>query len=193
MKPLNFDVIKQSVINKGYIWEFNKPMIIGIRTATNLPNVFDDYIVLCQEFKNKYLKGWMATTEAGLYWLNNPMNVKGTGVLVPNQYRNCWKIGTHGKGLNAHEALVQIAPVEVYRDSDKDNIAEKTNIVDKGIFGINIHSTGKTSWIAPKVDKWSAGCQVFPNYDSFKEFMKELKDSKFTVFSYILLEEKDIV
>ncbi len=193
MKPLNFDVIKQSVISKGYIWEFNKPMIIGIRTATNLPNVFDDYIVLCQESKNKYFKGWMATTEAGLYWLNNPMNVKGTGVLIPNQYRNCWKIGTHGKGLNAHEALVQIAPVEVYRDSDRDNIAEKTNIKDKGLFGINIHSTGKTSWVAPKIDKWSAGCQVFPNYDSFKEFMKELKESKFTVFSYVLLEEKDII
>lgn len=194
MKQLSFDIIKNSVITKGYKWFTDKPMIIGIRTTNDIPNVFNDYIILCIENKDKFFKGWMATTEPGTYWLQNPMNIKGTGVLVPNQYFDCWGLGQHGSGLNKHEALIQIRPITLYRDNNKDN---KINIdpknIQTGLFGINIHSTGKSNWIASKIDKWSAGCQVFANYDAFKEFIKILKATNQKSYTYTLLEEKDIV
>lgn len=194
MKQLDFETIKRSVIAKKYSWFSDKPMIVGIRTSTHLPDVFDDFIVLCQESKNKYFKGWMATTEPGIYWLNNPMNIKGAGILKPSQYLNCWSFGKHGSGLNNHKALVQVRPITLYRDNNKDSkIDVDPTKIDTGLFGINIHSTGKDNWIAPKINKWSAGCQVFPNYVAFKEFVKELEDSKQSTFSYTLLEENDII
>jgi hypothetical protein len=194
MKQLDFETIKKSVIAKKYTWFTDKPMIVGIRTTTSLPDVFNDYIVLCQESKDKYFKGWMATTEPGVYWLNKPMNVKGTGILVPNQYYNCWGFGKHGSGLNNHKALVQIRPITLYRDSNKDSKVDlDPKKLDTGLFGVNIHSTGKSNWIAPRIDKWSAGCQVFPNYDGFKEFISQLEKSNQTSFTYTLLEEKDII
>lgn len=194
MKPLSFDSVKAAVLRKGYKWFIDKPMIIGIRTESNLPDVFDDYVVLCQESKNKYFKGWMATTEPGVYWLNNPMNIQGTGILKSNQYLHCWSFGNHGSGLNRHKALVQVRPIALYRDNNKDSkIDIDPSKVNTGLFGVNIHSTGKDNWIAPKINKWSAGCQVFPNYNAFKQFIKELENSKETVFSYTLLEEKDLI
>lgn len=193
MKQLSYDTIKQSVLKKGYFWREDIPMIVGIRTNNNLPNVFNDYIVLCIGNKNKFFKGWMGTTEPGTYWLEKPMNNLGTAVLQPNQYVNCWRIGYHGSGLNKHEALVQCNSITVYRDNNKDLIPEKTQRLTKGLFGINIHSTGILNWIAKNIDKWSAGCQVFASYNSFKEFMFLLKESKETFFSYTLLEENDIL
>ena len=129
------------------------------------------------------------TTDPGLYWRENPMNLKGTAVLKEGQYRGMWKIGKHqGK----YEALKQVKPCTVLRDANKDGKIDFTGEEDTGLFGINHHRAGSHS---TRVDKWSAGCQVQPNrtlYDIemalFKASAKEWGNS----FTYTLIHERDL-
>jgi hypothetical protein len=119
------------------------------------------------------------------------MNVKGTAILCPGQYRSAYKIDKHrGK----YEALCQRgAPLTVWRDADRDSMHDmEDTTIDVGYFGINIHKAGRDS---PRVDKWSAGCQVFKNDGDFAEFMTTAhaaRDRFGNSFTYTLLEEKDL-
>ena len=64
--------------------------------------------------------------------------------------------------------------------------------IEEGMFGINIHKAGEAS----VVDGWSAGCQVLARGTDFRELMNivELSIPIYgDVFSYTLLEEKDLI
>lgn len=153
----------------GYVTFRKKPWDINI-IAVRIPgetNLFDDYlyVVYKDELERWHTKRWSVTTDPGRHWLMSPMNVEGTAILVPGQYRRSHRIGRH-KGK---PALVQVRPLKVYRDSNRDNVidTEPSTVVD-GIFGINIHRAGKRSTV---VEKWSAGCIVFSEDDEFEDFM----------------------
>ena len=179
MKQRTILELKESFKALGYVWpSFH---IIGVRSRENKPNSFDDLIYVIDKEK---VSCYPCTTDPGSYWLNHPMNVEGTAVLVPNQYIDTWAIGLHrGK----YKALRQLRDVSVYRDNDRDNIAEKGSI-QKGLFGINIHRANELS-TSVLVDKWSAGCQVISSPKDFKEFLSSCISSKLQMFTYTLLEE----
>lgn len=205
MKPLSFDSIKASVLKKGYRWYKDQPMIIGIRTESGLPNVFDDYFILCQEYKDRSFVGLMCTTEPGTFYLQKPMNVKGTAILVPGQYIDVWQLGIHGaSNKHPHEAFIQCGTFKVWRDNNKNSLADHIGpILNAGIGScINGHSTGIFKYIPAKIDNWSAACQVTQNYEAFKtKIIDEVKQSYLkgfnlpysTKYTYTLLEEKDLI
>lgn len=181
--------------SKGYVFfdkgEYNLN-IIGVRKSGNLiTNGFDDYIVVI--YKNK--RGWQkiyyrATTEPGSYYMYTVPNKIGTAIMVPGQYRGAYKIGKHqGK----YKALVQIKPVKVYRDANKDSYYDmEPETIQNGVFGINIHKAGNAS---KRIDKWSAGCQVIANDDNFRAFMQLCeKAAKIygDTFTYTLINEEDL-
>lgn len=181
--------------SKGYVFfdkgEYNLN-IIGIRKSGNLiTNGFDDYIVVI--YKNK--RGWQkiyyrATTEPGSYYMYTVPNKIGTAIMVPGQYRGAYKIGKHqGK----YKALVQVKPVKVYRDANKDSYYDmEPETIQNGVFGINIHKAGNAS---KRIDKWSAGCQVIANDDNFRAFMQLCeKAAKIygDTFTYTLINEEDL-
>ena len=193
--------IEQVMIRKGYrffkgVYNLN---IIGVRSKESVKqsNKFDDAIVICwgidserTGMHNKLI--FAATTDPGIKSLKVPMNVKGTAILVPGQYRGSHKIGLHqGK----YEALVQCAPVKVYRDANRDDILDvDKRTIDTGMFGINIHKAGLASVI---VDGWSAGCQVVAKTNEYEIFMDLCRKQKLAgygdKFTYTLLEEKDLI
>lgn len=163
--------------------------IIGIRNMDGRVNKFDD--ILLTIYRNTH-KRWLVdsyqiTTDPGLYWLKKPMNVNGTAILCPDQYRGVYKIDKHrGK----YDALCQRGgPLTVWRDSDRDSNHDMDDATkDTGYFGVNIHKAGRNS---TQVDKWSAGCQVFKNDGDYKEFMTTIKlarDRFGNSFTYSLLE-----
>ena len=189
-------IIRKVFQEKGYKFfengQFNLN-IVGIRSNNRQAGKFDDFIaVIYKNEKNEWvIRHWNATTDAGTYWLKKPMNIKGTALLVPNQFLKCWKIGLH-KGK--YDALVQKAPVSVYRDNNKDFILDYDSAnIDTGMFGINFHSI--TAMAESEVnDKWSAGCQVFANDNDHKIFMQLIRKSASIfgdTFSYTLLEQSD--
>jgi len=190
--------IKNALRNRKYIffdngdpWNVN---IVGIRGENPGTNAFDDFITMTyRNEKGEWIfHKWPATTDPGKYWLNHPLNTKGTAVLVPGQYRGSHMIGLH-KG---YEALVQKRPLKVYRDNNQDNVIDlDPKTVEEGIFGINIHRSNPFTE-SYYVDKWSAGCQVFKRVDDFLAFMSICRvaaESFGNSFTYTLIEEKDLL
>jgi hypothetical protein len=181
---------------KGYVFfEGRKPYdlnIVGVRSYNMRANKFDDNInVFYKNTKKDWeVRVYKITTDPGSYYLENPMKVAGTAIMVPGQYRSSHKIGTH----KTYEALVQRGknPIKIYRDSNKDEILDmSSDTVTEGWYGINIHKAGSNSKI---VHKWSAGCQVFKTSSDFKDFMTLVnRAAKYwgPTFTYTLLEEKD--
>jgi hypothetical protein len=178
--------------NKGYVL-YNKPYqlnIVGVRKDSTVPNKFDDLIYVFYkndkgDWEGKY---FTATTDPGTYYLKNPLSNLGTAILKEGQYVDSYAIGPH-KGQ--YDALVQVKPITVYRDYDRNAILDFNNgREEKGMFGVNIHKAGKDS---KDVDTWSAGCQVFQKSDDFNTFMnlarkhRELNGNKFT---YTLIDER---
>lgn len=196
IEDANFDIIFR---RKGYTYFTNglyNLNIIGIRANNNrkVTNTFDDAMVVT--YKNE--KGWQklmyaVTTDPGKYYMmKSQCNIKGTAILVPGQYRGCWKIGKHN---GQYTALVQTKPIKVYRDNNKDDIYDyDPNSIDNGLFGINIHRSNQyhTSKI---IDNWSAGCQVFANPTQFHSFIslcKKQEERYGNSFTYTLLMEEDL-
>jgi hypothetical protein len=192
------DIYEKTMKKKGYaffsdgIYNIN---IIGVRATNDVPNMFNDHIVLIyKDLDNKWItEQYAITTDPGQYWLNNPSRVTGTAILVPGQYRGIYKIDLHN---GRYEALCQRGgAVMVYRDSNRDEIYDRDpNTIEKGYFGINIHRASRKG-TSEEIDKWSAGCQVFQSGTDFEGFMKVIKMSaKYygNSFTYTLLNEEDL-
>lgn len=163
-------------------YEFPQFHLVGIRSKANKPNEFDDLIAV---INNNEINWYTCTTNPGTHWLQNLLNPKGAALLKTGQWKDSWQIGLHqGK----YEALTQCKSITVYRDKDKDNLAEETLTLDTGMFGINIHRAN-TSLVSKLIDKWSAGCQVLNDPKQFNELLNKCKQSKLKTFTYTLLNE----
>jgi hypothetical protein len=168
--------------------------IVGLRSKNVNSNTFDDEIHV---FYTKDDGKWNyhifpATTDPGTFWLSNPAYPQGTAILAQGQHLDAYQIGLHrGK----YEALVQVKPVTVIRDYDRDAILDFNNgTQETGNFGINVHraeSSGSTAFI----DQYSAGCQVFKDAEDFYAFMQLCKlHAKLygNRFSYTLIDFRSL-
>ena len=180
MRKYNIEELKQEFDRLGYKWlNFQ---VIGVRSKADEPNKFDDLIGLIEDNTITWFTG---TTNPGVHWLKNLLSSKGSAVLKPNQYIDTWKIALHqGK----YEALCQRKPVVVYRDANKNDKSEETNVIESGLFGINIHRANP-SVLSILNDKWSAGCQVINDPKDFTYLMNQCKKSGLKDFTYTLLRE----
>ena len=167
---------------KGFGYQWPTLHLIGVRSKANEKNKFDDYFYLVN---GPIMFRFTCTTNPGTHWLKNLMNPKGTAVLKPGQYVDSWKLGLHqGK----YEALVQAKPITVYRDNNKNDLAEENGKEDTGMFGINIHHANASA-ISSIIDKWSAGCQVLNDPKDFTSLLAACKKSGKSAFTYTLLRE----
>lgn len=144
--------------------------IISVRSVQTVSNSFDDrmYVLFKNDKNNWESYNYTITTDPGTYWLEHPMQVDGTGILKQGQYIDAYRIGLH-KGQ--YKALVQIKPVTVIRDYDRNAILDFNNGREStGLFGINIHRAS-IHGVTKTVGKWSAGCQVFEKNEDFIHFM----------------------
>ncbi|OCQ94511.1 peptidoglycan-binding protein [Nostoc sp. MBR 210] len=159
--------------------EYNIVYVEGIDGDWNLnsdtPNAFNDRRIVIEVVNGtpKIVDHWQATTEPGRYYTVNPMNPGGAARIKFGQYK-AWAVGLHGNA-ERHEALVQVAPVTVHRDFNKDfkRSGDKT---DTGLFYINQH----WGYDAPSNDikNASAGCLVGRMRQGHKEFMSIIKQDR---------------
>lgn len=165
--------------------------LVGIRTASIEENLFNDWLMLFYRYQDAWTYcAFPCTTDPGTYYRLNPLNVKGTAVLKPGQYRGAYMIGRH----RGYKALQQKGPVTVYRDANRDTKLDTEGMEQEtGVFAINIHRANayRTS---TEVGKWSAGCQVLQDPTHFAMLL-QLCDKAAEIhgnsFSYTLLEERD--
>ncbi|WP_254957862.1 MULTISPECIES: glycoside hydrolase family protein [unclassified Cyanobium] len=136
------------------------------------PNQFNDLrlVIDCAEARPKIIGKWEATTEPGSHYTNTPMNARGAARIRFGQYR-AWQVGQHGEN-DPHEALVQAAPVTVFRDANRD-FQRPGDSEDTGLFGINQH----WGYDLPRNDigRASAGCLVGRSREGHREFMRLVK------------------
>ncbi|MEM7104247.1 MAG: hypothetical protein AAF502_14005 [Bacteroidota bacterium] len=194
----SLEQIKDVLQKKGYeFFDGNKKYnlnIIGVRTDNNVPNSFDDNIYLIYRDDDLKMKvdNFPVTTDPGLHWLLHPLNVKGTAILVPGQYRGSHKIRKHqGK----YDAVCQQGNLTVWRDNNKDKILDFENAPTQtgSAFGINIHRSNPSTE-STVVHKWSAGCTVFKRVKDFLHLMRlayKARTLYSNSFTYTLLTEKD--
>lgn len=155
-------------------------MLVGVRSGADKPDAYDDKFYVITP---KSMFTFDCTTNSGTFYLMNLMNPKGTAVLrADRSYK--YKLGLH-KGK---EALVQAAPVEVYRDKNKDAKVDAAGPTEWGWFGINIHGASENA-VSKFISRWSAGCTVIPNPMDYKLFIEECKKSGQMIFNYTLLNE----
>ena len=181
--------------SKNYVI-YDKPYqlnIVGVRNAQTQPNKFDDSIfVFFKDDKNDWvIYEYPATTDAGTFYLLNPMSNLGTAMLKEGQYVNAYAQGYHN---GAYLALVQVKAVTTYRDYDRDALFDIfTKETTGSDYGINIHKAGANT---ADVDNWSAGCQVFQKSADFNEFMNmtsKHRDLYGNQFTYTLIDERAIM
>lgn len=133
--------------------------LFGIRNSNRKPDAWDDLVGFLRHLPHNRVQLCLfpATTDPGAIFFGKPINSNGTALLVPGQHKAMWTPGMH-KGK--HPALVQNAPVPVYRDNDKDfEFDLDKDTIETGMFGINGHAAYRDGLLT--VGPSSAGCQVF--------------------------------
>ncbi len=194
------DSIERAVKAAGHKWfdsqgdyELN---IVGVRNTTTgnaVTNRFDDFITLSYKVNGEWkFWSWPATTQPGDDYVVDPLVGKGVAILKPGQYLDSHKIRKHA---GSYDALGQNGRVSVYRDDNKNLLYDTVeSTVETGLFGINIHRSSP-SGTSSRVNKWSAGCQVFSNIDNFNQFMSICRAAKArhgNRFTYTLLLSSNI-
>lgn len=176
-------------------WNLN---LVGIRSNNLDTKKFDDLLVVFHRFMGNWdISYYPITTDPSTYYLKNPLNSKGTAILMEGQYKSVYKIDIHKRGRKgAHKAMCQrLGDVTVYRDSDKDGSLDiDRNTIQTGKFGINIHRGPRNGRANPDNDVFSAGCQVFADDRHFAEFLLKCEAGKEAFgnsFTYTLLLEND--
>ncbi|MEO1433710.1 MAG: hypothetical protein AAFV71_32555 [Cyanobacteria bacterium J06633_8] len=134
----------------------------------NKPNQFNDSRFLVEVNPTPRLVGaWEASIEPGNYYTKKPMKQEGAAqIQVPGHYK-AWRIGKH-KGREI--ALVQVAPVNIVRDYNRNSKVDKGDKKEYSIIGANQHSGSDQKF----VDNASAGCPVGRTIKGHQEFMSYL-------------------
>lgn len=184
--------------NKGYAVFQNaaRPYnlnLVGIRTDDTMSERFNDWLTAFYWFDGQCVFfGLPATTDPGLFYRENPLQVRGTAILVPGQYRGAYMVGKH----RGYKALQQRVPMRFWRDANRDGELDMAGMpIEEDVIGANIH---RANAYRPslQVGKWSAGCQVIQDPHHFA-FLMALCDQAHALygnrFTYTLLEERDFV
>ena len=195
MNVMTIEKLQSVFTKKGYKWDSNLN-IIGVRNKTvgdKITNKFDDTMYVAYKEAGVWkVKSYAITTDPGKhYMVFELLNPDGCAILVEGQYLNIYAIRKH-RGL--YDAVCQTyGAVKLYRDRDKDDTYDFTNIKTDPNSGINIHKAGADTL---EIGKNSAGCQVFKREADFNDFMvicntfKSLLGNKFT---YTLINSNDLL
>jgi hypothetical protein len=192
--PTNYSLLnKQKWLNKWkYLGKNGKPLAEDGIAGANTDFALATYNATVGKER---MKLYLVTTEPGVYYQKTPLNSAGCAIIKPGQYKDAYGSGYH-QGKTDHRCLRQNGNITVYRDNDKDGVAENLGVEETGnSFGCNIHGAKKftkTEQIGP----WSAGCQVFADWYEKEEFVdlcdlyKTFTGNKFT---YTLVREDELL
>lgn len=168
--------IVKYMLAKGYqvatrAQEYNIIYVEGMNPDGTLnadrPNEFNDLRMVIEFVAGvpEIAGCWKATTEPGRHYTENPMNPKGAARIQFGQY-TAWRFGSHG--ASKHRALIQVEPINVYRDANCD-YERSGDCLDTGEFGINQH--WGYNYPVNDIGNASAGCLVCPDWEEHQEFL----------------------
>ena len=135
------------------------------------PDEFDKWndrrIVIGRQDGNwKVFHNALATTEPGRFYTMQPMTPKGAARIAFGQYE-AWR---HGKHNGVQPALIQVRPITVHRDMNKNGIRDVKDRIETGLFNMNHHTTSR-NFNGQLIGKFSAGCPVGYSYALHLQFL----------------------
>jgi hypothetical protein len=174
----------------------------AIRSSDLTPDTYNDTIFLAWEWQGRgYLKTYKGTTDPGLYYLLNPINVNGTAIIIPEYYRGVYEIGWHRKNTSfAHMALRQKAPMKYWREKEytvTSQLPINHEVVYEEIGFTNLHSKPMNFPVTQFIGKVSAGCIVVQDpvlfHNEFIPICREGAKNFGNSFSFALFYEPDLI
>lgn len=141
------------------------------------PDKWNDLRLVLTFFEGEpyILSQWQATTEPGRFYTDHPLSSMGAARIALGQFQ-AWRVGYHHANKpTRHEALVQRAPITVYRDVNHDcrRTGDPTQTGD--YFGINQHWGYDISQAS--IGRASAGCLVGRTKEGHRNFISLIKGS----------------
>lgn len=154
------------VMKKSDMVVFDTPFSVtlgGIRTKDNKANTFNDWLFASLFTKDGGLMSVVVegTTDAGLYYRENPINKDGTAIIQHGvQHRGVYmyqnpNLNRAQLGHRGQEAFRQIDKMKYWRDADRDKYLDFDGEEQEENFYTNGHDMGS---LGKNVNKWSAGC-----------------------------------
>lgn len=196
---MNYETIKSLFLRNEYPFE-TAPYKVNHYGRRNKDlvtvNEWNDVrgVAYVDEFGEGHCLEWRATTKPGLTSLEGkPMNPKGTFILMPGFYKDCWKVGAHNVGKeHEHPALVQVGSgiFRGWRDGDLDGKFDFSGPIYTDVTGLNDHTTRPHEIRA--VGGFSYACQV--TWDDKEHMIKMaicLRSIELyaNIFSYALFQD----
>lgn len=185
------------VRNKDYFLN-----IVGCRNDSKRSDRWDDIIVAFR-WVNKKFEGYIfeGTTDAGAYYLLNPMRAAGTAILCPNvQILNHYKLQDNGHA--GYRAYRQVKPFPYIRDNNRDTVLnfelfdDKNKWITNERIGSNLHRA-RPNAIMNTIQKFSAACQVVRKPSDWSKLVQlgdeQIKYTGIDTFHYGILWLSDIV
>lgn len=135
----------------------------------------------------------ITTVPSLAYYGKRPVNPKGTGIKIPGDTLYYLKESDLGHG--SYKMMVEGEPIKVGRypiGVTKFESYKPTDIFTENC-GMQIHRSS-TKGVGICVGPWSAGCQVFADYEEFKEFISKAERETMNAnkFIYALINLDDI-
>ena len=170
--------------------------LIAIRGTNREAGFYDD--MLCVAYQD-FGEGWNVlyypcTTDAGEFYSRNPIlgESVGTARICPGQYRGAYQYGRY----KDYQALVQRnpeKPITIWRDKNRDSIANLGGEKFTGSFSCHIHRAGINTTEKHRVGKYSAGCIVVPEKANFDQLIhlaqKQISARGIDTFTLTLLQD----
>ncbi len=165
--------------------------LVGIRNSSSEPGHFDDLLCvlyLSDGIWNSF--AFPASTDPGAFFRDSPLNVNGTVVMKPGQYRDAFKIGRP----EGYKALQQAGQITVFQDSNLDaefDLSAAGEDQQSHSLSIQPASRGPAS---TQLDKWNSGNQVVQDpgqYAFLMSLCEKSADGYGNAFTYTLLEDID--
>lgn len=189
------DLVKKAITSLGgtvRTGEYNLNFA-GFRTKSRIVNNWDDFFCILYERDGKEVMFTTSnyTTDPGIYYMQKKLlNPLGCGIMAQGHYPKLWKEGIHA---GKYKAFIQVSPVSVYRDRNKDNYMDMdVSTLQTGNYGANLHHGYSSS----KVNNNSALCQVL-RYPVDLESVQKLYDKYKVVYGehidYTLVHEESLL
>jgi len=112
-----------SLYNKQPLKNYNLNIWV-IRAKDRVSGTFNDIEVIFWNDGIKWnIERYCVTSDPSDISLINRKNPLGTAIIRKGQYKSTWQLGFH-KNRKDHIALIQVKPITVIRDFNKDNILD---------------------------------------------------------------------
>lgn len=194
---LTYDFIKSVYSQRGHVFheENEYANIFGYRSKDLTPDHFNDIIGVAYKdsFGNNQCLVFPGTTKPGMHYLKDELgSPKGTFIMAPGQYPDCWTPGLHN---GKYRAWIQAAAnvFKGWRDLNSDGKLDMNGPLYSDTTGVDGHTTRFDMDVNDVVDNFSAGCQVLRDDKHFLIWfnvgLRTLEVFKISKIGYTLFQE----